>query len=324
MRAIANSIQRLKMKSTAMSRNSILEYLKKDFQISGNFDLACAVLENKFESVLDVGTGSGAAAIFFAMAGKSVTSIGLELQSYDYPESLFDLLNITLKETALDNYSPDEKYDAIWASHVLEHNQNPGLFFEKTLSLLNDEGYLFLMVPPYKEEVVGGHVTNGWNMGQVMYNLLLAGYDIKSGSFISHGYNIFAAVKSLKSPLPPLRHDAGDIETLAPLWPIPMTEGMIVDKRDINWHWPEWMQERLRAPTHEKFVKIKQELEEAQHQISLVKQENKLLTSNKSETQAYNNKIEDLEHKLEQSYQLLALKTNSNKQLKRMLQAKNK
>ena len=47
------------------------------------------------------------------------------------------------------------------------------LFLKKVHSLLNEGGYLAIIVPPRKPFIVGGHVTI-WNAGLVLYNLILA------------------------------------------------------------------------------------------------------------------------------------------------------
>jgi hypothetical protein len=123
----------------------------------------------------------------------------------------------------------------IWASHVLEHQQNIEIFLTKCRSLLSDDGWFCVMVPPYKEQVVGGHATNGWNIGQLMYNLLLTNFDIKNGHFIRHGYNICAFVKKSKQPLPPIKMSIGDIEKTQDLWPIKVKQGFNGNIKEINW-----------------------------------------------------------------------------------------
>lgn len=112
------------------------------------------------------------------------------------------------------------RYDAIWAAHVLEHQRNPGAFLDHCWDCLEPGGWLFVTVPPLKHEIVGGHVTL-WNMGLLIYHLILAGFDARRGSYLSHGYNLSAAVQrpAQRPELPELLHDAGDIEALAEFWP---------------------------------------------------------------------------------------------------------
>lgn len=171
------------------------DLLKINFMVDGNFDLINATSNLNFDSVLDIGLGEGGASTF---NGKDVTSLGLEIDSYNYPKELFKKLDVEVVETTFDDFQTDKKFGAIWASHVLEHVLNTGLFLEKCKDMLSEKGWLMIMVPPYKNQVVGGHINNGWNMGQLMYNLLLTGYDIKNGHFIKHGYNLCAFVQKSK------------------------------------------------------------------------------------------------------------------------------
>lgn len=113
-------------------------------------------------------------------------------------------------------------FDTIWATHVLEHSLNPGIFLDQCLRLLNPGGSLFVSVPPAKHEIVGGHVSL-WNMGLLWYRLILAGFDVALGKYSTMGYNLFAHVRKPVVPiqLPPLVYDNPDIESLqeADLWP---------------------------------------------------------------------------------------------------------
>ncbi|MCR9280489.1 MAG: class I SAM-dependent methyltransferase [Rhodobacteraceae bacterium] len=211
------------------------DMLQLNFPVEGTFDLINATKRFKFNSVLDIGFGSGGASLFYAVLGKSVDAIGLEVESYDYPKALFNSLNISVYDTSFEDFEPVRSYDAIWASHVLEHNLNTGLFLEKVKRLLNDDGWLFIMVPPYKDKVVGGHVTNGWNLGQLMYVLLVAGFDIKFGHFVRHGYSLCAFVQKSKKKLPKLRMDIGDIEATSELWPIDVKQGFDGKIDHANW-----------------------------------------------------------------------------------------
>jgi len=109
-------------------------------------------------SVLDIGCGEQIHADIMREAGMDVTALSLTP-----PADLYgDYLDIGF----------DEKFDAIWASHVLEHSPNPGHFLAKCFEDLRDGGVLAVTVPPAKHEIVGGHVTL-WNEGLLLVNLIL-------------------------------------------------------------------------------------------------------------------------------------------------------
>ena len=166
---------------------------------------ACCELE--FNSVLDIGSGSGVHSTHFRNLNKYVTSVSLEPPADfvgDYMEMEFG------------------KHDLIWASHVLEHQPNPNLFLKKCF---DDCGQWFCVtVPPLKHEIVGGHLTL-WNTGLLLYNMVIAGWDCKHARVMTYGYNISVLVEKKKAILPTLRMDSGDIERLSGFFPFPVIQG---------------------------------------------------------------------------------------------------
>lgn len=162
------------------------------------------------ESVLDVGSGAGDHAKLFRAAGKRVTTLD-HSSHLGNPDILGDFLETTVG-----------KFDLVWASHVLEHQRNPGLFLEKARDCCM--GYLAITVPPAKHNIVGGHVTL-WNAGLLVYNMVLAGIDCSKADVWSYGYNISAIVPcSGAITLPDLVMDAGDLEKLQTFFPKPMPQ----------------------------------------------------------------------------------------------------
>jgi SAM-dependent methyltransferase len=94
----------------------------------------------------------------------------------------------------------DGAWDAIWASHCLEHMLDPLAVLAEWRRVLKPDGWLAVLVPPYKTEVVGRHVFTGWNVGQLMMTLFRAGYRVRDGIFAQRGYNVFALVHKCPSP----------------------------------------------------------------------------------------------------------------------------
>jgi SAM-dependent methyltransferase len=129
----------------------------------------------------------------------------------------------------------DSTFDIIWCSHVLEHTINPGLMLDKMHSLLNYGGKLCISVPPYKSKIVGGHLSTGWNLGQLIYVLLSSGFWVKDGSYIENNINVFALVHKKKFILPTQHYDVGDLELLSNYWPIKFYQGIEGRMSQINW-----------------------------------------------------------------------------------------
>lgn len=166
-----------------------------------------------FTTVLDVGAGDGKHSRILEEAGKTVTQL-------TYEEGDYNLLDLG-------------QFDCIWASHVLEHQVNPNLFLKKCFNDLNENGILAVTVPPTKPLTVGGHVTL-WTPGVLLYQLVRAGFDCSDASLKTYGYNISVIVKKRPFIMPRLRLDYGDLDTLAPYFPVPIKNDCF-EVEEVNW-----------------------------------------------------------------------------------------
>ena len=160
-------------------------------------------------TLLDIGCGKGEHAEGFKRCYE-VTTVDIHRPS----DHKGDYLNVILAEP----------FDCVWASHILEHQRNPGLFLDKVRHDLKDNGILAVTVPPRKDNVVGGHVTL-WNAGLLLYNLVLARFDCSEATILMEGYDISVIVRKKAVDLPPLLMDTGDIERLANFFPMPVQQG---------------------------------------------------------------------------------------------------
>jgi len=206
---------------------------KQTFSVGQDYFLSY-MLRHNFDTILDIGTGPSTYILDFLIKnGKVVYSIDIKKQiSYENKNFHFIRSNFL-------NYTFPCKFDAVLASHVLEHVQNTGLFLNKVYDVLNDDGIFFCIVPPHKTEIVGGHITIGWNIGILMYNLILSGFNVKEGRFKKQGYNIAAFVKKRKNKKLPedLIFDAGDIEKLADYWSDKKYFKQNIEGDISEWNW---------------------------------------------------------------------------------------
>lgn len=195
-------------------------------------------LELKFDSVLDIGAGELKHTEVFINNGKFVDICDYGNSVY-YDKRIENIEN-QIRTKYIGDFNTiefEKKYDAIWCSHILEHQLNVGLFLSKIKSILKKGGYLGIVVPPRKPFVVGGHVTI-WNAGLVLYNLVLAGFDCSEECYISqYDYNIGIIIKykSIEKLPENLSMDKGDIELLSKYFPFEVKHNFNGDIMKFNW-----------------------------------------------------------------------------------------
>ncbi len=160
------------------------------------------LLAEKPGSIADLGAGQGYHARHFVQAGCRVLAIdrvftpGVRELAARRPDRCrclqADLARLPLRDGGL---------EAIWASHCLEHFENPLAVLREWRRTLRPGGLLAVAVPPYKSQIVGRHVFSGWNVGQLMITLLRAGFAIRNGAYAREGYNVFALVRRMDPPV---------------------------------------------------------------------------------------------------------------------------
>lgn len=185
-------------------------------------------------TVLDVGAGPGLHSKILRHLGKQVLSVDFHTQSTMRQESVqaADLIGDYLSmRFAI-------PFDAVWCCHVLEHQRNAGAFLEKLLGDVKEGGLLAITVPPFKHNIVGGHLSV-WNAGLLLYNLVLAGNDCSQAMVRRYGYNISVLTPRKAAALPEqLVGGRGDLERLAHLFPFDAAQDFDGDIEELNWPIP--------------------------------------------------------------------------------------
>lgn len=143
-----------------------------EFEIEwGAHALLKLLADYEFDEVLDIGSGDGHHKRLMEYQGKKVFSVDM-VKDADY---VGDFLDIDF----------DKQFDAIWCSHVLEHQRNVGFFLDKLYSVLKPDGVLALVVPTHSRDVlISGHVSS-WSIPLLCYNLVMAGFDCSEASLLN-------------------------------------------------------------------------------------------------------------------------------------------
>jgi SAM-dependent methyltransferase len=207
--------------------------------------LGCAPLQST-DLVLDIGIGSGEISAALAKRTSCVVGTGLNFTSYGIRATdLQDRGVIPLE--SISEYLPfaESTFNVVVMSHILEHTPNVGWTLGEVRRVLRSNGLLCILVPPSEPVVAGGHISVGWNIGQLLYVLALNGFDTHEGNFIRYGYNVCGFVRRDERPLPALKHDSGDLRALEAegRFPVPIVnadnsvEAFFGDLSALNWPW---------------------------------------------------------------------------------------
>lgn len=151
-------------------------------------------------TALDVGMGYGLHCADFARRGAAVTGVTVHLPD----QLLAHARDHAYRALAMDMHFldfDDASFDLVWASHALEHSFAPLLALREWLRVCRPGGLLCVTVPPHKPQIVSGHFTTGWSIGQLAYLLAVAGCDCRDGRFVREGYNVRALVRRPEAPL---------------------------------------------------------------------------------------------------------------------------
>jgi len=139
-----------------------------------------------FESVLDVGSHEGHAARIFKFLGKRVTTT-----------EILDCFEADHRGDYLDIQFPAQTFDAIWASHILEHQRNTGTFLDKLFHDLKDGGVLAVTVPISNPSALEFGHLNLYNPYLLLYQLFCAGFDCRNASVSSYNAMTTAIVRKV-------------------------------------------------------------------------------------------------------------------------------
>ncbi|MBL4690496.1 MAG: methyltransferase domain-containing protein [Rhodospirillales bacterium] len=204
---------------------------KNAFKLDWGVHAILRMLSNhSFRNVLDIGSGEGEHRRFFEYFGKETFSVDI-VKDADYVGDFIDV-------------EFDRKFEAIWCSHVLEHQRNVGQFLDKIYDSLEDDGVLAIIVPNHpRERLISGHLTS-WSIPLLCYNLIMAGFDCSSAEIFA-SYELSLIVRKKPAKHSELRNpsahgaDAGhEFDNIANYFPFSASQGLHIEPNgmaEINW-----------------------------------------------------------------------------------------
>lgn len=202
--------------------------------VLGEKALKALVRNFEFSTVLDIGAGAGYHARYLYENGKKVTAIDFGTSVYFRSSEEGSCYTLIKGDFLTSNLS--HQFDCVWACHVLEHQPDMHSFLLRIKESLVEGGILALTVPPAKPNIVGGHI-NFFNLGLLIYRLVLAGFSCKEIHALKYGYNISIILRKKSIDLPRLDYDTGDLDKLREYFPFEVVEGFHGDIERINWNW---------------------------------------------------------------------------------------
>ncbi|QDU04438.1 bifunctional 3-demethylubiquinone-9 3-methyltransferase/ 2-octaprenyl-6-hydroxy phenol methylase [Gimesia chilikensis] len=197
-------------------------------RISGRDEVAAYFCNcYSFNSILDVGCGKGA--LFPRLLETGAEVVGLDFLPECEIQTVFQDKKANYIRTMFDSFCNDQLFEAVIASHLIEHIPDTERFLIKFFSLLIPNGAYCLIWPPPKSAIVGGHV-HLFNPGLMLYNLVRLGVDCRDVRVVQCGYSYGVMGRYSTFDVPDLNHDQGDIELLQNYFPFKVEQGFNGDK----------------------------------------------------------------------------------------------
>ncbi|MEW4528561.1 class I SAM-dependent methyltransferase [Maioricimonas sp. JC845] len=190
--------------------------------ISGRDDVVADFVERyPFDTVLDVGCGRGSC--FRGLASKGARVSGIDILPAAQVNTATGARPAEFMCGNVLDVEPNRQFDAVIASHVIEHMPDTERFLRRFFGWLRPGGAFCLIWPPPKSGVVGGHV-HLFNHGLMLYHLVRIGIDCRTVRMVQAGYSLAVMGRHERFDVPPLIYDEGEIALLAEYFPFPVQE----------------------------------------------------------------------------------------------------
>jgi len=199
------------------------------------------LLEDDPCSVTDMGTGWGISSKIFLHYGFNVTGLSL---TDGLPSNLKSERYTHVKEDFMMADVPQA--DIVWASMIIEHMPNVGLFLERCRELTKPGGLLCIIAPTDPMSLlVEGHLTF-WTPAHLLINLVHAGLDCSEAEWYTQGRDLGLMVRRKDRPPIEFNYDRGDFKLLQPYLPVELVHRRTDPRLPDNWSYDEVRDHRER------------------------------------------------------------------------------
>jgi SAM-dependent methyltransferase len=134
-------------------------------------------------SILDIGCGAGFHSKYFLDRGMKPVALDAYSGAFQFHGEI-EFRNCAFQDLG------EERFDAVFASHVLEHCPDVMSALLSWRERVADGGYLIVIVPRYTSLVCNDHYSTGWNIGQLAMLLVAAGFDCSQSHFAELGIHV--------------------------------------------------------------------------------------------------------------------------------------
>lgn len=186
--------------------------------------LAFLKKHTKGKSLLDVGTGSGLLLHLARAAGYEVEGTDL---SRHVSETLPAKVGIPVHHGTIEGISFARKYDIITMLHVLEHTTDPLSTMNRAREILNEGGFIIVVVPNYRSlDTRIKDTLSQWKLKRRPYKHLALGH-----------HNFVFSIKSLERLGPEAGLRVVHSETRQPSWRAGNSHRLLERYQLATWCW---------------------------------------------------------------------------------------
>jgi len=178
---------------------------------------------NGHKYLIDIGSGSGLLSKWIEASNLDITYEGLDYgNSNDF---LAQTSSSTSHKLLFLEFKPSKKYDIIFMSHFIEHQNNIRDTLIKISELIQVNGIVIFEFPLPHRRLIGGHVAT-LTPALLAYNLAKVGFDLSKSRGVRHGtYATLVFIHKKFAPIDALKFDTGELLQLSRYLPPMIFEG---------------------------------------------------------------------------------------------------